>query len=68
MIEEAARFRVERCDKGHIFRAQLEVEDVEVFRHSFLVYRFRDGDDAALGQPAQNHLSDGFSMFLSDCD
>jgi len=56
MIEEAARFRVQCRDRSHILRADLEIENVEIFLYPLLANRFRDCHHAALGQPAQDDL------------
>ena len=42
----------------------MEIEDVEVFLHAFLVCALGNGDDAALRQPAQSHLCHRFVVVL----
>lgn len=37
VVEETAGFGVQRPHRCHIFRAQIEIEDGEVFHDSFLV-------------------------------
>src|SRR5437764_14342456 len=45
---------------------RLEVEDVQVLGHALFANGFRDRYDAALRQPAHDHLRDALAMVLSD--
>jgi hypothetical protein len=66
VIEETAGFGIQRCNRRHIVRTQVEIEDSEVFRDAFWAHRFRNRDNAALCQPAQNDLRHSFLAL--DCD
>jgi hypothetical protein len=55
--------RVHGSDRIHIFFAQLEVPDAEIFNDTFPVYGFRNRNHSALNMPAQYHLSDRFPVF-----
>ena len=50
----------------HVVGAELEVEDVEVLGHPLLAHRLGDRHDAALRQPAQDHLGDALAVFPAD--
>ena len=50
----------------HFGVGQREVEDVKVLHHALLVAALGDGDDAALGEPAEGHLRGGLAVLLAD--
>lgn len=66
MVEETTHPRIQRKDGIHIFGAELKIEDVKVFNHSFLANRLWDHHYASLRQPAQDHLSNTFLVFPGD--
>jgi hypothetical protein len=66
VIEEAARLAVERDDRLHVFATELEVEHREVLRHPLFADRLRDRDDAALHEPANDHLRDRLAVLRAD--
>ncbi len=57
---------VHRGDLRHVIIGKGEVENVEVLLHTLLVGGFRDGDDAALGKPAESHLRGGLAVLGTD--
>jgi hypothetical protein len=60
MIEEAALFGIQCCNCSHVFGAEFNIKNVEILSNSFLADGLGNRHDAALGQPAQNDLCDGF--------
>ena len=63
MIEEAARFCVQRCNRSHVFRAEFKIEHVEILHNALFADGLGNGHHAALGQPAQDDLRHGFLVF-----
>ncbi len=66
VAEEHAGLGVKTRDGCHLIVRELEIEDVQVFLHAFLVRGLGQGDDVTLGEPAQNHLRDGLAVRLAD--
>jgi hypothetical protein len=56
VIEEGRLLGVQRSDCRHVFGAELEIEDREIFRHPFLSHRLGNCDYSALCEPPENHL------------
>jgi hypothetical protein len=63
VVEEQRCAGVHRSDAGHLVVGECEVEDVDVLGDAVGPDRFRDDDDAALDEPAQDDLGDG----LAEC-
>ena len=66
VVEEAAGFCVQRSNRRHIFRTEVDIEHVEILRDAFWAHGFRNCHDAALGQPAQNDLRYSFLILARD--
>ena len=66
MVEEAANLRIQRNDRVHVFRTQLEIEDVEILDDPLLSNGLRNNDDSPLYKPAQDHLGDAFLVRFGD--
>lgn len=66
VVEEQGAAGVEGGDPGHLLVGELEVEDADVLGHALGPHGLGDGDDTALGQPAQYDLGDGPAVFLAD--
>ena len=52
MVEEETMCGVERSNLLHVLSIKLEVEEVQILLHSFLMNSLRDDDHIALQQPA----------------
>ena len=52
MVEEETVGGVERGNRLHVLSIKFEVEEIQIFNHSFLVNSLRDDDYIALQQPA----------------
>ena len=63
MVEEEAVGGVEIGNRLHVLSIKLEVEEIKILLHSFLVNSLRD-DDVALQQPAQGYLCSCLAVFL----
>ncbi len=55
-VDTEAALLVERGDRTHLLRAQLEVEDIDVLGHTLGAGRLRKDDHPLLHLPAQHHL------------
>src|SRR4249919_497938 len=66
VVEEQRGTNVETGDAGHLLIGELEVEDVDVLALTLRAYRLRYDDDAALGQPPEDDLTDGLTVCRSD--
>ncbi len=66
VVEEQGRAGVDGGDAGHLVVGEGEVEDVEVRRHPLGSNRLGDGDDVALGEPAEHDLGDGLAVGGAD--
>lgn len=64
MVEEEAVGGVEIGNRLHVLSIKLEVEEIKILLHSFLVNSLRDDDDVALQQPAQGYLCSCLAVFL----
>ena len=64
MVEEEAVGGVELGNRLHVLSIKLEVEEIKILLHSFLVNNLRDDDDVALQQPAQGYLCSCLAVFL----
>ena len=65
MVEEEAVGGVEIGNRLHVLSIKLEVEEIQILLHSFLVNGLRD-DYVALQQPAQGYLSGSLAVFLAN--
>ena len=66
MVEEKAVGGVEIGNRLHVVSIKLEVEEIQVLLHSFLVNGLRDDDYVALQQPAQGYLCGSLAIFLAN--
>ena len=66
MVEEEAVGGVEIGNRLHVLSIKLEVEDIQILLHSFLVNGLRDDDYVALQQPAQGYLCGSLAIFLAN--
>ena len=66
MVEEEAMGGVERSNLLHILSIKIEVEEIQILFHSFLVDGLWDDDYIALQQPAQGYLCSSLTIFLAN--
>ena len=66
MIEEKTVGGVEIGNRLHVLSIKLEVEEIQILLHSFLMNSLRDDDDVALQQPAQGYLCGSLAVFLAN--
>ena len=66
MVEEATVGGVEIGNRLHVLSIKLEVEEIQILLHSFLVNGLRDDDYVALQQPAQGYLCGSLAIFLAN--
>ena len=66
MIEEETMGGVELGNRLHVLSIKLEVEEIQILLHSFLVNGPRDDDYVALQQPAQGYLCSSLAIFLAN--
>ena len=66
MVEEETMGGVKLGNRLHVFSVKLEVEEVQILFHSFLVNSLRDNDHVALQQPAQGYLCGSLALFLAN--
>ena len=66
MVEEETVGGVEIGDRLHVLSIKLEVEEIQILLHSFLVNGLRDDDYVALQQPAQGYLCGSLAIFLAN--
>ena len=66
MVEEEAVGGVELGNRLHVVSIKLEVEEIQILLHSFLVNGLRDDDYVALQQPAQGYLCSSLAVFLAN--
>ena len=66
MVEEEAVGGVELGNRLHVVSIKLEVEEIQILLHSFLVNGLRDDDYVALQQPAQGYLYSSLAVFLAN--
>ena len=66
MVEEEAVGGVEIGNRLHVLSIKLEVEEIQILLHSFLMNSLRDDDDVALQQPAQGYLCGSLAVFLAN--
>lgn len=66
MIEEKTVGGVEIGNRLHVLSIKLEVEEIQILLHSFLMNSLRDDDYAALQQPAQGYLNGSLAIFLAN--
>ena len=66
MVEEETMGGVERSNLLHVLSIKFEVEEIQIFLHSFLVNSLRDDDYVALQQPAQGYLCSSLAIFLAN--
>ena len=66
MVEEETLGGVEIGNRLHVLSIKFEVEEIQIFFHSFLVNGLRDDDHIALQQPAQGYLCGSLAVFLAN--
>ena len=66
MVEEETVGGVERSNLLHVLSIKLEVEEVQILLHSFLMNSLWDDDYIALQQPAQGYLYSSLAVFLAN--
>ena len=66
MVEEETVGGVEIGNRLHVLSIKLEVEEIQILLHSFLVNGLRDDDYFALQQPAQGYLCGSLAIFLAN--
>ena len=66
MVEEETVGGVEIGNRLHVLSIKLEVEEIQILLHSFLVNGLRDDDYVALQQPAQGYLCGSLATFLAN--
>lgn len=66
MVNNLAVSQIQRADCLHIFIAQPEVPNIEVFLHALLVNRLRNNDNASLRIPPERDLRRRLSMLCAD--
>lgn len=66
MVEEETVGGVEIGNRLHVLSIKLEVEEIQILLHSFLVNGLRDDDYVALQQPAQGYLCGSLAIFLAN--
>ena len=66
MVEEETVGGVERSNLLHVLSIKIEVEEVQILFHAFLVNSLRDDDYVALQQPAQGYLYSSLAVFLAN--
>ena len=64
--KEATGVGVQRRNARHVSIVQLEVKHCEVLCHALFAHGLGQRSNAALKEPAQNHLPHGFAMVLTD--
>lgn len=65
MVEEEAVGGVERSNHLHVLSIKLEVGEIQILLHSFLMNSLRDDDYIALQQPVQGYLCSSLAVFLA---
>ena len=65
MVEEETVGGVERSNLLNVLSIKLEVEEVQILLHSFLMNSLRDDDYIALQQPVQGYLCSSLAVFLA---
>ena len=65
-IEEEAVGGVEIGNRLHVLSIKIEVEEIQILFHSFLVDGLWDDDYVALQQPAQGYLCGSLAIFLAN--
>ena len=66
MVEEETVGGVERSNLRHGLSIKIEVEEVQILFHAFLMNSLRDDDYVALQQPAQGYLYSSLAVFLAN--
>ena len=66
MVEEETVGGVERSNILHVLSIKLEVEEIQILLHSFLMNGLRDDDYVSLQQPAQGYLCGSLAVFLAN--
>ena len=56
----------ERSNLLHVLSIKIEVEEVQILFHAFLMNSLRDDDYVALQQPAQGYLYSSLAVFLAN--
>ena len=65
MVEEETVGGVEIGNRLHVLSIKLEVEEIQILLHSFLMNSLRDDDYIALQQPVQGYLCSSLAVFLA---
>ena len=66
MVEEETVGGVERSNLLHVLSIKIEVEEVQILFHAFLMNSLRADDYVALQQPAQGYLYSSLAVFLAN--
>ena len=66
MVEDETVGGVELSNLLHVLSIKIEVEEIQILFHSFLVNSLRDDDYVALQQPAQGYLCSSLAIFLAN--
>lgn len=66
MVEEEAVGGVEIGNRQHVLSIKLEVEEIQILLHPFLVNSLRDDDYVTLQQPAQGYLCGSLAVLLAN--
>ena len=66
MVEEETVGGVERSNLLHVLSIKIEVQEVQILFHAFLMNSLRDDDYVALQQPAQGYLYSSLAVFLAN--
>src|SRR3954452_7124535 len=66
VVEEQGSSGVHGGDPAHLVVGELEAEDVDVLGHALGAHGFRDDDDVALDEPAQDDLRDRRTVRRAD--
>ena len=66
MVKEETVGGVELSNLLHVLSIKIEVEEVQILFHAFLMNSLRDDDYVALQQPAQGYLYSSLAVFLAN--
>ena len=66
VVDEQGGVTAECGDGCHVCFGEFEVENVEVFGHTFGANGLGDNDDATLDEPPEHHLCRGFAVLVAD--
>ena len=66
MVKEETVGGVEIGNLLHVLSFKIEVEEIQILFHSFLMNSLWDDDYVALQQPAQGYLCSSLAIFLAN--